>query len=92
MQKLKLGNINCRTEEEQEMVLDIFEMLGYKWNAGQKPRGYESNVVPMCYEITNREKGKIIQGDCVIESATEAKNLRNMWISLKRRTSEHEIK
>ena len=80
--------INCRTAEEQQMVLDIFEMLGYKWNGGESPRGYYSHTAPMYYIINNENKGSFIQGTSkyvITNAGIEAKNLRNMYISLKRR-------
>lgn len=93
MQKFKLGCIiNCRTKEEQEIVLDIFEMFEYRWSAGQKPRGYKGYNAPMNYNINNAEKGEITEGSMTHIGAIEAKDLRNMWISLKRRKSEHEIR
>lgn len=85
MQKLKLGKINCRTKVEQEMVLDIFEMLGYRWSAGELPREYPSYSPPMSYTIYDVEKGNFTFSHDVEKNATEAKDLRNMWISLKRR-------
>ena len=82
--------INCRTVDEQNMVLDIFEMLGYRWNAGERPRQYQSYSVPMCYSIYDSNTGKFVQNSRCYNNGTEAKDLHNMWISLKRRR--HEIK
>lgn len=75
--------INCRTQEEQEIVLDIFEMLGYNWHAGQKPRGYLSRMPPMAYGISRSSRS--FGNDHIHDYGTEASDLRNMWISLKRR-------
>ena len=85
MQKLKLGNINCHTKEEQEMVLDIFEMINYRWRQGENPRGYHSYTPPMSYKINDVENGRFTHGNYTESRATEARDLRNMWISLKRR-------
>lgn len=88
MDRLNKGKINCRTIEEQEMVLDIFEMLGYRWAGGEKPREWDSYAVPMYYCIYDVELGKIRQHDVSSYlSAIEARDLKNFYISLKRRKS-----
>lgn len=81
--------IHCRTQEEQEMVLDIFEMLGYIWHAGQAPRRFRSHTPSMYYHIHNECYGYFTHAKNITYGCTviEAKNLRNMWISLKRRKS-----
>lgn len=85
MKKLKLGKINCRTQEEREMVLDIFEMLGYRWMEGQHPRSFRSYNAPMSYNVRDVDIGKFTHDSQLTYNAIEAKDLRNMWISLKRR-------
>ena len=83
MNKFKQGqHINCRTQEEQDMVLDLFTMLGYTWNAGQQPRSYRCIDTPMSFRINSRDR--FTQGSILICPDTiEAANLRNMYISLK---------
>lgn len=78
--------INCRTVEEQEMVLDIFEMLDYHWREGQQPRVFSSYRVPMRYAICGDCRSFVHGPDIREGAAIEAKDLRNMYISLKRRT------
>lgn len=91
MKGFKSGTrINCETIEEKNDVLDIFEMLGYRWNGGERPRQYASNPVPMCYIVQDEHRGKFIQSTGRRENAIEAKDLHNMCISLKRR--QHEIR
>ena len=73
--------INCRTEEEQNMILDIFEMFGMRWRAGESPRGYISCQAPMSYSLDGN--GKFGQNRHQYANGYSASEFRNQWISLK---------
>ena len=75
-------HINCNTKEEQNMMLDIFEMLGIRWRGGENPRGYASFSTPMYYYLDDE---RISQGSGLTTSRNSivASELRNQWISLK---------
>ena len=73
--------INCKTEEEQNMILDIFEMLGMRWRAGESPRGYESILAPMYYCLDGN--GRFAHDYPSSPIGISASEFRNQWISLK---------
>lgn len=78
--------INCRTQEEQNMVLDMFEMLGLTWANHKAPREVIQYDVPSRFLIERY----IYHGRGCINShhtskpVIEAKYLRNQWISMKK--------
>ena len=81
--------INYRTNEEREMVLDIFEHLGVTWLRERLPREVESYNAPARFLL---ERGHMYKGTSCLTVAKmngkpviEARDLRNQWISLKRR-------
>lgn len=90
---MKLDNtsrawINCRTPEEQDMILDIFECLGFTWSSGKSPRAIRSYGTPMHYLI---EEKHIWHGNYSVgganksgSSVVEAKDFINQWKSLKK--------
>ena len=74
--------INCHTVEEQNMILDIFEMLGMIWREEQEPRGYRSAKCPMSYALDGN--GRFGQHRYILsENNIQASECRNQWISLK---------
>lgn len=80
--------INCRTQEEREMILDIFEYLGIKWCIGKRPRETSSNKAPMNYFIENKN---MWHGQGCYDVSTfhgyqvvEARDFVNQWKSLKK--------
>ena len=76
------GYVNCATRAEQEIILDIFEMLGMTWRQGQNPRGYESAKCPMYYALDG--DGTFAQGATMFKKdGISASEYRNQWISLK---------
>ena len=82
--------INCRTQEEQRMVIDILRSLNCRWNSGDSLDRIAFYDAPMNIELN---KKKIRRGARLLNegetprhySVIEAKDLRNQWISLKRR-------
>lgn len=82
-------SICCKTEQEQNMLLDIFEMLGMRWREGQLPRGYPSRQCPMYYQLTGQ--GSFGQGIKAAYNPTiMSSELRNQWISLKLKTKKEQ--
>ena len=84
--------INCRTQQEQEEMLDIFEAINATWNGSAHfPRGWKSHKVPMHYLL---ERNKILHGGKPVSGredyvnrgiVIEAKDCHNQWVSIKRR-------
>ena len=82
--------INCRTQEEQNMVVDILHSLKCRWNSGNLLHEVRFHLPPMNIEL---DKQKIRHGSRIFDAGEaqrnytiiEAKDLRNQWISLKRR-------
>lgn len=82
--------INCRTQEEREMTIDILYSLNCRWNGGDRLDRVAFYDAPMHIEFNKqrirRGSGLIIAGETPrYYSVIEAKDLRNQWISLKRR-------
>ena len=78
-------NIFCETEEEQNMILDIFEMLDMRWRAGETPRGYTCrNRIPMYFCLDG--DGTYGEAKSTVKKTINASDLRNQWISLKIKT------
>ena len=82
--------INCRTQEEQNMVVDILRSLKCRWNSGNLLHEMKFHMPPMSIEL---DKQKIRHGKGLIDekgttrnfTIIDARDLRNQWISLKRR-------
>lgn len=55
--------INCKTEQEKEEMLDIFEAIGAAWPSGRAPRQTRSYQAPMHYLLKN---GEIRHGDHIV--------------------------
>ena len=95
---MKLDNqcvvwINCRTKQEQEEVLDIFEGIGATWSSGKHPRQVKACIAPMHFLL---EYGDIRHGDDIVDGTedyvkdlggvvSEAKDFHNQCISIRRR-------
>ena len=77
------GCIHCYNTAEQNIILDIFEMLGMIWREEQEPRGYRSAKCPMSYALDGN--GKFGQHRYIYSSENniQASECRNQWISLK---------
>ena len=83
--------INCRTKEEQEKILDIFERIGARWPRHQMPRETESRQAPMHYLL---DYGTIRHGRTTVTKQSsfvelgativEAKDFHNQWVSMMR--------
>lgn len=80
--------INCRTQEEQDMILDILDSLDMRWSNGKKIRDFILAIAPPMTLITFHDG--IRQGFIAIRDTyngipvVEAKYFKNQWISLKR--------
>ena len=80
--------INCRTQEEQYMILDIFESLDKRWSNGRKASNFKILLNPPM-SLINYNKG-IMQGHVSNKNTyngmpvVEAKDFKNQWISLKK--------
>lgn len=84
--------INCRTTQEREEILDIFEVIGATWagNKPMEPRKWTSYKAPMHYLLEN---GRLMHGDVPVTGKeryvtrgiiVEAKDFHNQWISARR--------
>lgn len=79
--------INCRTQDEQDMMLDIFKCLGLTWQSGRSPRDTRQFTPPMRFFISDY----IYHGhSCLSQreirdggSVMEARDFVNQWKSLK---------
>ena len=79
--------INCRTQEEQEMVLDILDHIDIRWYNNKRPRELKSFVPPMGYVIINDRMYHDKKTRVIYDNNTpviEAKDFRNQWIALKK--------
>lgn len=75
------GYVYCETNEQQEMMLDIFEMLEMRWRAGEKPRGFKSRRTPMNFSLNGT--GRFAQAPADFYGEISASELYNQWVSLK---------
>lgn len=89
---MKLDNnsrvyINCRTQVEQDMVLDILESLGKRWGSGKLIRQHSPYSPPMTFRVIERvlHGSRPYDQDEVEDLVIEAKDLYNQWIALKRK-------
>ena len=79
--------INCRTDEENERVLDILECLGFRWSDGAPMRQNVTYTAPKRFLIHD---GQVWHGsrcyncDDTYRDIIEARDLKNQWISLKK--------
>ena len=73
--------IRCETREEQEKILDIFEMIGKKWWSGHAPRKFRSHTPPMYYSLDEDGFGQCYEKDNK-ETCVLARDLHNQWIQL----------
>lgn len=83
--------INCRTMQEQDEILDIFEAIGAEWASKGGPRERGSHTTPMHYLLEN---GSIRHGSSCVTgregyvkggTVVEAKDFHNQLVALRRR-------
>ena len=81
--------INCVTREEQDMILDIFECLGFRWENGKSPRemSWVLYNAPKYFLVEYQTiwQGRDLKHKGKLSSVVEARDFVNQWKSLKKR-------